>query len=296
MGVPIYVNPESGTSLSSIFHETGLISPKVNSTVLRQNYFPGNWIQGPPDALDNVYDYLTKLRQLKEKTSLIEKLHLELFPSPFDYAHPFQVPSFCNNFHYNQLSPTPAYAEVKNKIPSIYDSSQDPLHDNIIGFVGYICPICISCGIIANYGFVDIGTVFSNEHNCDAAHLNESRTLPPTLKGVFLQFLHAWLPHRMQQEYLKWSGGSLFLYSVKIEGVVEGLPKKGLSLRKGTCESQWLSRAISQQNTPLAETEVLQFMHLSESNNVNLFEIRLPEIDELSGTYALILNKKSIIT
>ena len=72
--------------------------------------------------------------------------------------------------------------------------------------------------------------------------------------------------------------------------------KKALSLGKGTCENYWLSRAISQQNTPLAEIELLQFMYLSESNNVNLFEIRFPEIDELSGTYALILNKKSIIT
>ena len=223
----MYVNPESGTSLSPIFHETALNSPKVNSTVLRQNYFPGNWIQGPPEALDNVYDYLTKLQQLKEKTSRIEKLYLELFPSPFAYApHPFQVPSFCNNFHYNPSSPTSAYAEVENKIPSIYDSSQDPLHDNIIGFVGYICPIFISCGIIANYGFVDIGTVFSNEHKCDPTPLKESKTLPPTLKGVFLQFLHAWLPHRVQQEYVKWSGDSLLLYSIKIEGVVEGLPKK----------------------------------------------------------------------
>jgi hypothetical protein len=98
----------------------------------------------------------------------------------------------------------------------------------------------------------------------------------------------------VQQEYVKWSGDSLLLYSLKIEDVVEGLPKKALSLRKGTCESHWLSRAIRQENTRLAQIELLQYLYLSENNNVNMFEIRFPEIEELSGTYALSLIKKSI--
>ncbi|MFI5405257.1 MAG: hypothetical protein ACHQ1D_01955 [Nitrososphaerales archaeon] len=295
MGVPMYMSAGSATSLSPIFHETTLNLPKaLDSAVLRQNYFPGNWIQGTPDALDNVYDYLTKLQQLKQKTNRIDKLYLELFPSPFAYApHPFQVPSFYHNFHYKSLLATPAHPEVKNKIPSIYDSSQDPLQDNIIGFVGYVCPICISSDIVATYGFVDIGIVYSNEHKCDPALPEELKTLPPTLKGISLQFLRAWLPYRMQHEYVKWSGASLLLYSVKIEDVVDDLPKKGLSLRKGTCESHWLLRAIKQQKTPLAQIELLHFLYLSENNNVNMFEIRFPEIEELSGTYALHLIKKS---
>ena len=51
------------------------------------------------------------------------------------------------------------------------------------------------------------------------------------------------------------------LYSVKIEDVVDDLPKKGLSLRKGTCESHWLLRAIKQQKTPLAQIELLHFLY-----------------------------------
>ena len=107
MGVPMYMNAESATSLSPILHETTLTPPKVlDSAVLRQNHFPGNWTQGPRDALDNIYDYLAKLQQLKQKTSRIEKLYLELFPNPFAYApHPFQVPSFYHNFPYKPLSP-----------------------------------------------------------------------------------------------------------------------------------------------------------------------------------------------
>ena len=295
MGVPMYMNAESGTSLSPILHETTLTPPKVlDSAVLRQNHFPGNWTQGPRDALDNIYDYLAKLQQLKQKTSRIEKLYLELFPNPFAYApHPFQVPSFYHNFPYKPLSPIPAYPEVKNKIPFIYDSSQDPLQDNIIGFVGYVCPICTSCGVVAIYGFADIGKGFSDEHKCDPDLLKEYKTLPPMLKGTSLQFLRASLPFRVHHEYVKWSGNSLLLYSLKIEGVVEGLPKKALSLRKGTSESHWLSRAIRQQNTPLAQNELLQFLYLSESNNINMFEIHFPEIQDLSGNYALFLIKKS---
>ena len=204
------------------------------------------------------------------------------------------MPSFYHNFHYESWSPTPAYPEVKNKIPFNYDSRQDPLQDNIIGFVGYVCPICTSSGVVPIYGFVGIGIVSSNEHTCDPVVLEESKTLPRTLKGISLQMLRAWLPYRVQHEYVKWSGDSLLLYLAKIEDVVKSLPKKTLSLRKGACESHWLSRAIRQQNTLLAQIELLQFMYLSENNNVNMFEIRFPEIDELSGTYALSLIKKSI--
>ena len=97
----------------------------------------------------------------------------------------------------------------------------------------------------------------SDEHKCDPDLLKESKTLPPMLKGTSLQFLRASLPYRVHHEYVKWSGNSLLLYSSKIEGVVESLPKKTLSLRKGASESHWLSRAIRQQNTPTCANRVV---------------------------------------
>jgi hypothetical protein len=295
MGVPMHMNVESVTSFSPIFQENSLNPLNLfDSTDNRQNYFAGIRIQGPPDALDIVYDYLAKVKKQKQKTGQIENLYRELFPNTFSYA-PYtpQVASSYPNFRHEPLSASPAYPAVNGIISTIYDSSQDPLQDKIFAFKGSVCSNCISCCIIPIYGFVDIGTVFSHEHVCKPAFSEEYKTLPTSSKALFLQFLHASLHYRVMHEYVKWSGNSLLLAAIKIEGVVESLTKKSLSLRKTTSESHWLLRVIRQQCTPLTEDELLQFLYLSENNNVNSFEIRFPEREELNGTYCLYVIKKS---
>ena len=151
----------------------------------------------------------------------------------------------------------------KREIQVYYDSNLDPLRDMIIGFKGYACNVCVSCGIIPVYFVVELGIPFSNGHKC-----NQPMNLPSSSRKMFMQHVHKNLPHVVTNEYIKWSGGSLFLTSKKIESAPKNLIGKSFCVPNGNAENHWLLRAIFRSPTALAPNELLEFIYLSEGNNI----------------------------
>jgi hypothetical protein len=83
----------------------------------------------------------------------------------------------------------------------------------------------------------------------------------------------------------------LFLTSKKIESAPKNLIGKSFCVPNGNGENHWLLRAIFRSPTALAPNELLEFIYLSESNNIELFEIHFSGRQELNGDYGLFLGR-----
>jgi len=103
-----------------------------------------------------------------------------------------------------------------------------------------------------------------------------------------MQYVCKNLPYVVTNEYIKWSGGDLFLTSKKIESAPKNLVRKSFCVPNGNAENHWLLRALFRSPTALAPYELLEFIYLSEGNNIDLFEIHSGR-QELNGDYGLLL-------
>ena len=274
------------------FHETeGYAVRSSDSMESPLNYFRD---VGPEahfaasDQLGTIYANLMKIKKRKQMLQRIESLAREVFnpvthPS-YSLAYPTYTPQSTS-----PPSQTPSDQSTLNlgaEIPVYYDSNLDPLRDMIIGFKGYVCNTCVSCGIIPVYFSVELGFPFSNGHEC-----NNAMNLPSSSRKMFMQYVRKNLPHVVTNEYIKWSGGSLYLTSKKIESAPKNLIGKSFCVPNGNGENHWLLRGIFRSPTALAPNELLEFIYLSEGNNIDLFEIHSSGRQELNGDYGLYLVK-----
>jgi hypothetical protein len=281
------------------FHETeGYAVRSSDSMESPLNYFRDVGTQAhfaASDPLGTIYGNLMKLKKRKQMLQRIESLATEIF-------NPVTYPSYIYSLAYPTYTPqstsppsrTPSDQSslawnlgINAKTQAYYDSNLDPLSDMIIGFKGYACDVCVSCCIIPVYFIVELGTPFSYGHIC-----NHTMNLPSSSRKMFMQYVRKNLPNVVTNEYIKWSGGSLFLTSKKIESAPKNLIGKSFCVPNGNAENHWLLRAIFRSPTALALNELIEFIYLSEGNNIDLFEIHSSGRQELNGDYGLFLVKK----
>ena len=86
-------------------------------------------------------------------------------------------------------------------------------------------------------------------------------------------------------------GGSSVFNLKKIESSPKNLIGKSFCVTNGDAENHWLLRAIFRSPAALAQNELLEFIYLSEGNNIDLFEIHSSGRKELNGDYGLYLTK-----
>jgi hypothetical protein len=289
-GVPLLVDTRT-------FHETeGYAVRSSDSMESPLNYFRDVGPQAhfaASDPLGTICGNLMKLKKRKQMLQRIESLATEIF-NPVTYpsyslAYPTYTPQSTS-----PPSRTPSDQSslawnlgINAKTQAYYDSNLDPLSDMIIGFKGYACDVCVSCCIIPVYFIVELGTPFSNGHIC-----NHTMNLPSSSRKMFMQYVRKNLPIVVTNEYIKWSGGSLFLTSKMIESAPKNLIGKSFCVPNANAENHWLLRAIFRSPTALALNELLEFIYLSEGNNIDLFEIHSSGRQELNGDYGLFLVKK----
>ena len=284
-GVPLLVDTQT-------FHETeGYAVRSIDSMESPLNYYGDIDPQAhfaAPDRLETIYANLLKIKKRKQMLHRIESLATEIF-NPVSYpSNSFGYPTYATQSTSppSRTSCDQSTMNLGAETPVYYDSNLDPLRDMIIGFKGYVCNTCVSCGIIPVYFSVELGFPFSNGHEC-----NNAMNLPSSSRKMFMQHVLKFLPKVVTNEYIKWSGGSLFLTSKKIESAPKNLIGKSFCVPNGNGENHWLLRAIFRSPTALAPNELLEFIYLSESNNIDVFEIRSSGRQELNGDYGLFLGR-----
>jgi len=290
LGMPLLLDAQT-------FHETeGNAISSSDSMERPMNYSRDINSQAPfatSDPLETVYSNLMKIKKRKQTLDKVQSLAREIFNSTTCSSDSSAYPAYTTPSTSSPLLPSRVQSslewnlDVNAKTPLSYDSNLDPLRDMIIGFKGYACDTCVSCGITPVYNIVELDKAFSNKHVCDPI-----KNLPPSSENIFRQYVRKALPYVITNEYIKWSGGSLFLTSKKFEVAPKNLIRKSFCIPNINAENHWLLRVIFLPPTALVKNDLLEFIYLSESNNINLFEIHSSGKQELVGDYGLLLVKK----
>jgi len=266
----------STDSMESPLNHFGDIDPKAHLAV--------------SEPIEAMHANLLKIKKRKQMLHRIESLYTEIFNPVSSNSLGYQTfttqstsPPSWTSSHQSSLAQN---LGINANTPVFYDSNLDPLRDMIFGFKGYACNTCVSCGIIPVYFSDELGNLFWIGHEC-----NSAINLPSSSRKMFMQFLRKRLPNDVFNEYIKWSGGSLFLTSEKFERAPKNLIGNSFCIPNGHGENHWLLRAILRPPTALSPIELLEFICLSQSNNINLFEIHSSGRQELNGDYGLFLFK-----